>query len=118
MTPMRDNSMPIQQNSKRNGRRLATTRSEPAMSIPSETHRSSNQFKNDPTVIFASLINASMLLRKLPLAEGFEEDDAGGDGDVQGFDRAGGGKGNEEVAAFARQFVEALALAAENNADG
>jgi hypothetical protein len=50
------------------------------------------------------------------LAEGFEEDDSGGYGNVEGFDGAGGGQRNDEVTMFARQIVEAFAFAAEDDA--
>ena len=53
----------------------------------------------------------------MALAQGFEEDDAGSDGDVERFDGAGGGQRDDEVAAFARQVVEAFAFAAEDDAD-
>jgi hypothetical protein len=35
------------------------------------------------------------------LAHNFKEDDSGGDGDVEGAHRAGGGNRNQEIAAFA-----------------
>jgi hypothetical protein len=41
------------------------------------------------------------LLLVVALAKGFEEDYAGGDGNVQGFDGAGGGQGDDEIAALA-----------------
>ena len=50
------------------------------------------------------------------LAEGFEEDYAGGYAYVEGFHRAGGGQRHHEVAAFARQIVQALTFAAEHDA--
>jgi hypothetical protein len=53
-----------------------------------------------------------MLSRRSSLAEGLKEDDAGGDGNVKGFHRTAGRKRNNEVAALARQFVQALAFAA------
>src|ERR1700746_2705215 len=53
--------------------------------------------------------------RGVALAEGLEEDHAGGHGNVERFDGPDGGKRHDEVAAFARQFVEALAFAAKHD---
>ena len=58
------------------------------------------------------------LTMKETLAERFEEDHAGGYGDVEGFDGAGGGKGDDEIAALAGKFVEAVAFATHDNAGG
>ena len=52
------------------------------------------------------------------LPEGFEENDAGGDGDVEGFDRAGGGQRDDEIAALASEFVEAIAFATHDDSSG
>src|SRR5690349_12812028 len=53
---------------------------------------------------------------QIALADSLEEDDAGSDGDVERLNRAGCGQRNDEVASLARQFVQALAFAAENDA--
>jgi hypothetical protein len=41
----------------------------------------------------------------MALAEGFEEDDAGGDGDVERFDGTGGGEVDDKVAASAVELM-------------
>ena len=51
------------------------------------------------------------------MAQGFEEDHAGGDGDVEGTNRASGGNGNEEVATLANKFVEARTFASHDDGD-
>lgn len=52
------------------------------------------------------------------LAEGFEEDDGGGDRDVERADGAGGGDGDEEIAGFFDEIVEAAAFATKDKGDG
>src|SRR5579864_1469460 len=51
------------------------------------------------------------------MTEGFKEDHAGGDGDIEGTNRAGGGNGNEKVAMLANKFVEARAFASHDDSD-
>lgn len=53
----------------------------------------------------------------MALADDFEENDAGGHGNVKRTHGAGGGDGNEEIAALAREFMQALALAAEDDSN-
>src|SRR5882762_2071980 len=48
---------------------------------------------------------------RVPLANGFEEHDSGGHGNVEGFYRAGGRQRNDEIAPLARQLVQPLAFA-------
>jgi hypothetical protein len=50
----------------------------------------------------------------MPLAESFEEDDTGGDRDVEGSHGAGCRQRDDEVAAFAREIVETFALPAKD----
>jgi hypothetical protein len=52
------------------------------------------------------------------LAKSFEEDDAGGDRDVERFHGAGGGEGDDEIAALAGQIVQAFTFTAKNDAHG
>lgn len=54
----------------------------------------------------------------MALADGFEEADAGGDGDVEAFDFAGHGDLGEEVAVFAGEAAHAGAFGAHDDADG
>jgi len=54
----------------------------------------------------------------MALAKGFEENDAGGDGDIQGFNGAGSGQRDDEIATLTGEFVEAFAFAAHDDADG
>jgi len=54
----------------------------------------------------------------LALADGFEEADAGGDGDVEALDFAGHGDLGEEVAVFAGEAAHAGAFGAHDDADG
>jgi hypothetical protein len=51
------------------------------------------------------------------LADYFEEDYAGGYGNVKRADGAAGGNRNQEIAAFAGKLVQAFAFTAENNSD-
>jgi hypothetical protein len=102
---------PIQKNRDGNGCRLASIRTKPPISVTSDMQRNSSQLENEPTAIFGSLMGVSMLSRRSSLAEGFEEDDAGGDGNVEGFDGAGSRQRDDEVAALAGQFVQALTFA-------
>jgi hypothetical protein len=55
----------------------------PLMSMTNEMQRNSSQFENDPTLIFGSPMRASMPLRRMPLAKGFEKHNAGRDGNVE-----------------------------------
>jgi hypothetical protein len=57
-------------------------------------------------------------LTLLALADGFEEADAGGDGDVEAVDFAGHGDLGEEVAVFAGEAAHAGAFGAHDDADG
>ncbi len=51
------------------------------------------------------------------VAKSFEQDDAGGDGNVEGANGAGGGNGNEEVAALADEIVQPRTFASHDDAD-
>src|ERR1700674_1231318 len=52
---------------------------------------------------------------RAPLSERFEKNDASGDGNVEGFYGASGRERDDEIAPLARQFMQALALAAEDD---
>ena len=49
------------------------------------------------------------------LADHFEEDYTGGDGNVEGTDWAAGWDRDEKIAALARQLVQAFAFAAQHD---
>src|SRR5260370_26470399 len=52
---------------------------------------------------------------RVPLAKCFEEHNAGGHGNIEGFYRAGGWQRNNEIAPLARQLMQAWAFAAEHD---
>lgn len=57
-------------------------------------------FEDTPDVNLTTR-NGAAALFGMALAEGFEEDNTGGDGDVERFYGAGGGQRDDEIAAFA-----------------
>src|SRR5690606_40647250 len=56
-------------------------------------------------------------LRFLALADGFEQGDARGDGDVEAFELAGHGDAGQVVAVFASEPTQAVGLAAHHQGD-